>query len=70
MFLISEPRPEDFNFKRAPLPDNLSEFQQAADMADQIARAERQHASTFRDITERLNKVCEQIDMVVKAKRR
>jgi len=64
MFLTSTPVPAGYVRKRAPLPDDLREFEQAAARADEMAAFERQHAANIAELARRLQKVREGIDAV------
>ena len=56
--------------KRAPLPADLSEFQGASDLADQLKQFDRQHAASVAELTRRLQAVKDGLDAVKKAKRK
>ena len=56
--------------KRAPLPPDLAEFEQAAELADRLQQIKARDAAAVAEIVRRLALVREQLDAVKKAERK
>jgi len=67
-FMTGAPGAGQFVAKRAPLPDDLREFEQAAARADELAAMERQHAAAVAEIARRLQAVRDGLDAIKKVR--